>query len=448
MSDIGDTPKSGSSRELERNLESFRFGLSFDAEAIEELRARDPVAHFLTAALPQESLGDGITMFDNEMNELDNWSDWETFFTETNFLDNWILFVSDILAHGSAGAIIFESGELLSFLPKDIELFFDRDTRKITKAKCKEYFANANLEMQEHIVELVGDPELDTFIYGIIKKGAKTFQGISTLEKVWDIINALWIVDFMASLYAARVGAGIKVVKAATTVEKEQDKILQNLRDLSYKQGIVLQLEDDFKIYTGEGSIDFEKLKNILYDSLASATGIPKTKWRGEVPGELSAGKINRSSYIDILVQIQDRSMFLLKRILRLISGLRSLPLPDDFIVEYNYKEEPTEREQSEIENIKANSFNLKANYMTGNEIREQEKLEELDFFTGSKQVPLAFLLKDDKFTIQLGDELTDESTIRTEQPGSEPGSEPEPEETESNNFESESEPESEPAST
>lgn len=428
---VGVTPGYSPSQ-VDRNLEGFRFGLTFGYPQIAELRDRDPVAHFLTSGITKEALGDGFVINDSEGNEISNWSDWETFLADSKFLENFMKFISDIRAFGSAGGLIFGNGELKSFEPKTIEIFFNGTTRVMTQVICHEFFSFSNIQEIPHKIKLVNDPEIDPFIYGLIEQGSKTFEGKSVLEKVWDIINALWIIDFMAAMYAARVGAGLKIVKAGTESKEEKDVILTDLRDLSWKGGIVIDLEDDFQLYTGEGSIDFEKLKNILYDSLASATGIPKTKWRGEVPGELSAGKINRTSYIEQTTGIQDDSQFYLRFFLKIISGMQSIPLEEGFNPSWNYKEEPTEREKSEIQLIKANAVTVTGNFMTGAEIRKEFELDDLEFFQSTEQIPLNILIakNNSKIAISLGE--SEENVSKS----TGPDSGPESEQDESNNSE------------
>lgn len=396
----------------DRNLEGFRFGLDFSDQDIHEVRYRDPIANFLTDGITREALGDAFIIKGEDKKEIANWDEWRKFLENSAFLDNLIQHIADVRAYGSAGVLMFNTGEIKSFIPNTLRIKFDTKTREMTQATCVEKFELIGLEEDEHTIPLTGDPDVDPFHYSIIKQGEKTFKGISELQAAWDVMQSLWVVDFMAAMYAVRVGGGFKIVKAATSDEGEKGEILQSLRDLSWKSAAVLGLEDEFQLYTGEGSIDFEKLKNILYDTLASVTGIPKTKWRGEVPGELSAGSINRSSYIDVLKQIQDATMFILRKLLKLASAFKGLDLPSKFIVEWNYKEEPTEREKAEIDGILADTFLMKANFMTGAEIREEAELDELDFFK-EKDIPLQFLLQDSSIRIQLGDD----ENIRTNPP-------------------------------
>jgi hypothetical protein len=389
------------STKLDRNLESFRFGLQFSDTQIAEIKVRDPIANFLTFGISQEALGDGFIIYKPNGDVIDNMEDWTDYFENTQFLDKYIKLIADSRSDGLIGCLVFEDGSFRSFIKKHLDFDFDFNTRKLNSVACHEYYDQGGLQEYIHNVELSNDPEIDPFFLVYHQMGDKTFEGKSALEPVYDIINSLWILDFMAGLYGARVAGGIKIYKVNSSDAADRATALASLRDLSYKMAMVIDNDEDFKLYTGEGTgVNFQQLKDVLFDSLVAATGIPKNKWKGELPGEPQAGKIIRKSYIEILKTIQDRSTFYLKRLLKLVANLTGRTLPDKFSIGWNFKEEPTEKEKAEVLNINSQSLVMLAKIMTGAELRTEFKLKELDYFNNI-DIPLEIFLENQKVDVK-----------------------------------------------
>ena len=387
---------------FERSTEGFRFGLDFDYAEIKDMRYRDAVASFWVDTIVSEALGDGFKIVDKEGIELPLSDEFQEYMETSNFLQEFIQLIAHTRCYGMAGCIVFESGELRAFEPEHLELEFDPKSRILSRVVATEKFGFSSIEDLPHEIELTGNKDIDAFFLVILDQRSKTFEGVSVLEKVWDLLNALWICDFMAAIYAARVGGGIKVVKG--DMEKnEQDTVLASLREMTHTLKLVIPKDADFQLYTGDGQVNFDGIKGILYSSLSSATGIPMEKWRGVVGGQREGARLNRSFYYSVLKTIQDKSTAWLKRTIKLVSGLKGFGLPEKFSIEWEYKEELSEIDQANLEKIKADTASVKGNYMTGNEIREELELQPLEFFKGENEdLPMNMATKQNEIGINI----------------------------------------------
>jgi len=400
------------SESIDRNLQSFRFGLRFANAEIVQFREREGISRFYIDEIVDEALGEGFEIVDADDNPIPSLDQWTSFFEETKFLEHFSKAIKDARAFGQTGLLHYASGEVKSFPPYPLNnLIIKADIvdqkPTIIGADLREEY-NIAVNNSKYTTLSVGSgtdyPIEDVFNLVILDEGKLTFEGMPVLSPIWDLIAGLYILKFMTVIHVARVAGGLKIVYTPETDEAEKDRIINDMTQLNYKLSMVLGPEDRFEVYQGEGQgVDVSKVEDLLINALASSTGIPSTRWKGVLPGQIEGAQLNKESYMDVLKKIQKQATYWLKDSLKKISKLTGLPLPDLFKIDWSYKQQPSEKEKADLLKVLSDSITNLGDVLTGNEIREILEFEPLDFFNGeNEKTPLNFISKQSSFNITM----------------------------------------------
>lgn len=374
------TPRYDATEKLRKTL-GFKVGKKFDNTNIREVVDRNGIAEFYTELIVEEALGDGFKITDVSDKVLDIDKKIQAWNEDSGFLKEYMQGVGYKRAFGKVGNLILDSGRLIVFQPDDLEIFTVKETGVIVGVKCTERIGLGCDDYVHNIGKVKTDPakptsnqalQLDRFFYRIQKQKRKKHEGKSVLEGIWDPLNIAEIIMQQAGYFSIAKAAGLKIVKADVEDAAEADKIITNIANMSETTVAVIPMDSELSVEAG-GQADYEQLLSVPLLFITAKTGLPMAKLRGVIGGEQEGSITNiRSLYYNLLkiIQIEETKHF--RDLIKIEAGINSWKLPGDFKVAWNFTQEQSEAEQTELLVKRASAIEALSQLMTLNEIREK----------------------------------------------------------------------------
>ena len=359
----------------EKDLSAVRAGQAFSMENAREMVDRDPYGEFLAYGLPEKALGLGFECLDSDKEDaevLEGWKEkWKIIEPE------WKKIVGPgagfSRAFGRSLLVIQKSNNpttkdnpfLKVFEPVHIEKIFYYNDGSIQGVKIKDRNPNDGTAIPL-AVGLVPDDDGKTIdtdndisnVYEIINKRKQYFwEAQSYFEPIWDELIGLRLIRSGAVLFAVRVGAGLKIVKIPPGTDPDViDEMKTAAKKLDSLNGwFILPVDEaEVTIETGTGMVDYDSLKQALLGSIATKTGYPKAGFEG-IEMERQGGAFNEERVLDCDRIIQRVYKDVAKWLTTKLSDFHGWDITDDnFVMRYVKREIVNEREQEEINGIKA----------------------------------------------------------------------------------------------
>ena len=367
----------------EKDLSAVRAGQAFSMENAREMVDRDPYGEFLAYGLPEKALGLGFECLDSDKEDaevLEGWKEkWKIIEPE------WKKIVGPgagfSRAFGRSLLVIQKSNNpttkdnpfLKVFEPVHIEKIFYYNDGSIQGVKIKDRNPNDGTAIPL-AVGLVPDDDGKTIdtdndisnVYEIINKRKQYFwEAQSYFEPIWDELIGLRLIRSGAVLFAVRVGAGLKIVKIPPGTDPDViDEMKTAAKKLDSLNGwFILPVDEaEVTIETGTGMVDYDSLKQALLGSIATKTGYPKAGFEG-IEMERQGGAFNEERVLDCDRIIQRVYKDVAKWLTTKLSDFHGWDITDDnFVMRYVKREIVNEREQEEINGIKANNHTVYIN--------------------------------------------------------------------------------------
>ena len=444
---FGEKPRYESTT-FNRTIYAFKHGNPITYQQLEEARERSPIRGKWVDGVVREALGDGFSLTDENDELLDIDSDFQKFAEDTQFFRHFVSAIGDARCFGESGILIFTNGSILPVAPKfyeeiwpslseDQKANMNLDDLKPLETIVRHFHSSASIGQLTWRIPMTGNN--DPFIKIILNEKAKINQGRSVLEQIWDISESIDTITFNTGLLAGRYGHGPKVVKFNVADDAEEAKIYSTLEKFDYSSRAIIPEGAEWVNFGSVGLNNMPDLYKLLIQDLAAATGMPQAYWMGEIPGQMAGADNNEKQKFEVYNIIQNQAKLVARQLLKILSLHHFTGLPEDFHITWSTKQELTDTQKAELEKAEGESDTLRAQYMTGSEIRAQRGLESLDFFeTEEAQKPLQIQLTESSSNFNMNVNGLDDTESK-EKPESEPEDENKDESTDK------SEPESEP---
>lgn len=344
-----------------RNQGVFLFGQFFDHFSINFIIHRDGIARYLVKGIVEEAIGKGFDITDPDSKEPVDWNSKFQELQEPHF--NELVEIAKIgRSYGqSVGTTLETKDKNLMFRgyePVDYELKF---TNEGILERIKAWFRinTASIPLNTHIWE--GDELVDTFYY-VYDPKTIVGEAMSYLEPIWDALWALYVIHQNSTLYAVRVGGGLKVAKVPMGLLKNQEwrsEFNAGLINVNSPNTIMIipkmegNVENnvEFELVTGDGSIDFKAIRDLHLEMITAYSGVPKNKLIGAELG-MANSQENTLNFFDVLQGIQKELTPLIKWYVKQIAVFHDLIPEDDkfnFNITFGAREELTDEAKAEL---------------------------------------------------------------------------------------------------
>ena len=364
-----------------KDLSAHRAGQAFTMENCREMADRDPYGEFLAYGLPEKAIGLGFEVMKSEEEDaevIDDWPEkwkiiepeWKKIvgpgagFSRTYGRSVCVIRTSDNPSKQKRPFIrVFEPIQV-----EEVLYYNDGDIQSIT---IKDRDPNTGQDIKLEIT----DKEVDAVFEIINKRKSWFWEAQSYFEPIWDELVGLRLIRSGAVLFAVRVGAGLKIVKIPPNTDPAtlaQIKTAAQKLD-SLNGWFVLPVEEaEIEIETGTGMVDYDALKQALLGSLAAKTGYPKAAFEG-IEMERQGGDFNEERLLDCERVIQRRYKEIAKWLTIHLSDYHGWGITEEsFVMRYVRREVVSERQQEEINGLKATTHSTYVNsgVMSADEVR------------------------------------------------------------------------------
>lgn len=339
---------------------AFRFGGQITYDHLREHYYRDDITFFLCKGLIEEAIGKGFEVIDKKTEETLDWDDQLQEYLERDMPE----IVRSLAMERRDGRV------LSAFLKNGTKLYFRSFTHDFYGvdydefADIKEAIALSRIHnYPTDVPHVFKDKKLETIRELILRRREKVNSGMSYMEPVWDISIALYFVASHIAYHVARAGAGIKAVEQeladGTPVDPLDDDAIDDLLQKLAQFGSandVLWLPPGVKLsenlLNSAGQVRWAEIFDILLARISIYTGIPMSRLKGLVPGQLEGAEVNEESYFDVLRDLQEQvKSFLRWYVLKITEfyGFGS----EEFDIRFNVREEMSEIDTIKIEKEK-----------------------------------------------------------------------------------------------
>lgn len=360
----------------------FRLGQSFNSSLIDSASRRDDVCYFWTTSIVRKAMTDGFKILDKDDKEV------LEEFHNLNWLESIIRGVVMERKDGAVTFSIFDNDDLIPFRERNVKFAID----------AKGNFTGFNLTEKiggghQDIPHPIDSSGLDNVFHIVLRPVDYKYQGTSVLEPIWDLANSRAIIIQSAAILTARVASGIR----KATVHKrddggDDDQAVDNIEMGLYglesdDTSIVLRSgytseghkwEDTLEVDTGSGQFNFEDKIKIVHSGLSIATGIPKNYWDGMFFGSLYAADSILRMLHSCLKGIQDSWTHNIEKMIKQWCVNNQKDWKEDYHLEWNLEPKKTEKEEAEINDLKARTDATLKNsgILDNDEIRDERGLK------------------------------------------------------------------------
>jgi len=204
------------------------------------------------------------------------------------------------------------------------------------------------------------------------------YKGISVLEPVWDDLTVLRNIRWGMGQTMYRYGSGFPVVTVKGATEEQIKKYKEEWGPLTAQTSMWCDENTtiEFKGLAGR-SLDPEPYYLPVMENISAGSGVPLPILRGAQAGQLAGSEVNEREYFKLISDCQSRYE---PGIAELIDRLmKTKQIPDrHYEIKWlgGFEINPRDQAAAELDNVRA--LQIKTNWMTVNEIREEEGLERI----------------------------------------------------------------------
>ena len=394
-----------------RNFTTWRFGQSYSEDDIDKACRRNPVLKFLSHTIYDIAFSDGMEIRDSNTDDLrvDDVSDE---LDKQRVLEALIPVAQTASKYGSCTAALFESvdrfdniyTEIKGFRPKRVRMDFPtvdeledngNDTSYALlpiRYQLEEILPYPNVpniisididqEEFDNIFHIVPDPDPDNW-----------YKGISEMDPVWDIAHGHQVILESSMVCSVRVAYGIRKATIMDRGDPTKNTALANKMEEGLKKlesgdtSIILWggvndkgqvFQDSIEVDTGSVDFNYTEKLDMYHRTLAMITGIPKNWWDGIFQGSTIGAEVAKSILKSALKDRRKKFTMFFTDIFRRWCELNNFQWQDSYYLAW--KQEPilTEREEAEIDNIKATTDQtlISARIKSIEEVRESRDLK------------------------------------------------------------------------
>ncbi len=229
-----------------------------------------------------------------------------------------------------------------------------------------------------HMFKLAG---LDNVYQNIVRYKDQTWEGRSYLEPIWDELQGIRLIRMGATLYAIRVGAGLRIITVPKGTHKD---VIEEMKLAAAKtesfNGFFIIPEEGAKvaIESGGGEVNYDALKSVLLESIAAYTHYPIAGFTG-IEIERQGGDFNEEKVLDVWRYIQRAYEPLLRFLLARFDIHHKFGIPlDKITISWLGREEISDSNKVKLEILEADrdARLITAGIKSAQEIRDERGLE------------------------------------------------------------------------
>lgn len=351
--------------EQEKDWSAVRFGQSIDYETLRFIADRDPYGRLLVSVFVEMALGGGFDLMQaaNEDEPVENneeiWKvikkQWRNFKKGIKLGRTW----------GEAFTCIFHSNNprlkkepfLKIFEPKHIEedkfLLFNDGSIAQLHINEEEHLTGKNIPHKFNTYD-----KTKNVWHNLQETKEHYWEGRPYLEPVWDEIQGIRAIRMGCVLFAIRVGAGLRIIVLPAGTDPD---VISDMQDAAQKWEafngffVIPEGEAQVNIETGQGQIDYEKLKLVLLQSIAAYTNYPIAGFQG-LEMERQAGEFQEEKVLDVCRVIQRDAEDELRWLITRFSEFYNWGYDDksDYIIKWRGKEEISDYDQATLDQLLA----------------------------------------------------------------------------------------------
>lgn len=353
----------------------FRIGQSYDVGSVEAATRRNDVLYFWSTLIVEKAMRDGYVIHNKDAEQ----PDWFKEFWNLNWIDNIIRGVVYERKYGATTFTLFDEGSLIPFKPDNVEFKIDR-YGDFTAFRLKEEVGGYQLPIYHYAGDIdefqipeddvehdVG--ELEDIFHEVLRPSDKKYEGISVVEPIWDLVQIRDICLQCMGINTARVASGIRKATVEVRDDQTEDDTVVALMELGLSRleaddmSITLRSgttpeghkwEDKLEVDTGGSQYNYAEKIEICHKGLSIATGIPKNWFDGIFYGSLYASDSILQMLQTSLKTIQDQWSNRIEKMIQRWCEISGKVWQDDYKLVWNLKPKLTEKEEAELELIKA----------------------------------------------------------------------------------------------
>jgi len=215
-------------------------------------------------------------------------------------------------------------------------------------------------------------------IHFATRKIESGYRGISVLEPVWDDLTVLRNIRWGMGQTMYRYGSGFPVVTVKGATEEQIKKYKEEWGPLTAQTSMWTDENTtiEFKGLAGR-ALDPEPYYTPIMENISAGTSIPMAILRGAQAGQLAGSEVNEREYFKLISDCQSRYEPCIMELIDCLMETKQIPN-----VHYKIKWlggfEINPRDHAAAELDKVRVLEVKTNWMTVNEIREEEGLERI----------------------------------------------------------------------
>lgn len=359
-----------------RNFATFRFGQNIGYADITEDTRRIALLNLLGYILPKKAFKDGFEIRNKKGEEKDKRvDDLSDAIDELEWLPELTRIAQIETNYGACTAVIFRDNgsELKGFAPDSVELELNEDENsedigEIIGVKVTEKIGGVKVT---EVKRPITGEDMDNVQHIVLRPSEIRYRGIPKIEAPWDIAHAHNVTLESAMVNNVRRGYGIK---KATIVDRDDpsknalavSRMEEGLQDLeSGDTSIVLFTgvdsagnvwKEEVDIDSGKGDYNYTEKLDMYHKVFSSLTGIPKNYLDGIYAGETLAGDTIERQLNSSFDDIRREYTPVFEKILKRWCKINKKDWKDGYYLHWILENYLTEREEAEIEDIKANT--------------------------------------------------------------------------------------------
>ena len=382
----------------------------------EDVARYDPVARFICHTIPEVTFDDGFTFVDKDGNSIEAL---DPVLQELELLDYRRVFTqADKYARVHRWAVIYLSEK--SRKAQDAMGDEDRLARLLSSplrpgtplGRLQVYAGERDVTVYE--TDVLGNPTM----YEIRQSVKQSHQhnelkflvhpsrllvitprpirygqveGIGALDPVWDQLVLRRNIEYAMAFHAIKYGGGVLTIQKEKGAwsDDELSEVQREAHRASQKQALIAPGGASIEWKGPSASVDYAAEIDTLLDAIAAGCQIPKDILKGVSAGTLTGSETNLQELYAAVSQNQELYEPYIRRLcVHLTPGLLSVIMSARFDWAFTFT--LSEKEQADVDLVRAQETQLKLDWMKVNELREEKGLPPVpdgDVIQGLKQL-------------------------------------------------------------
>jgi len=206
----------------------------------------------------------------------------------------------------------------------------------------------------------------------------RSYKGMPATGSSWDYMAYLRLIFNSIANYSQKIGLGAFVIKTRSAMTSELKAAIENMaKDLSSNRYALIDgrfIESLDFVGASASSINFGEFINVLMDQVAAGSMIPKDILTGASAGAISGSELNSKEAYGMVSKEQTKQNRYVRELVYRLGYTET-----NYLIEWNTRYATDEKEAADVEVAKVNANIGRLQFMTLNEVRARENLENVE---------------------------------------------------------------------